>query len=265
LEGGKLQVTKRKLDLAACRPDNDLMPQFMISTRLPGYLVIATWLLLLTTVPGHLLAGEDPTLPDLSADDWKPLFDGKTMEGWKVTDFAGHGDARVKDGAIEIDMGLALSGVQYTKKPPRVNYEITLEAMKRQGSDFFCGLTLPYKDDHCTFICGGWGGGVVGLSSINGMDAAENETTEYKKFEENTWYRITLSMMEDRIQAWIDDKPFLDLNTTDVKIAMRIGEIEQSIPLGVATWMTSSSIRDIRLRPRSPSDKPQGSAQSKTD
>ncbi|MEK9861895.1 MAG: hypothetical protein VW804_01980, partial [Verrucomicrobiota bacterium] len=66
----------------------------MISTRLPGYLVIVTWLLLLTTVPGHLLAGEDPTLPDLSADDWKPLFDGKTMEGWKETNFAGKGEAR---------------------------------------------------------------------------------------------------------------------------------------------------------------------------
>ena len=40
------------------------------------------------------------------------------------------------------------------------------------------------------------------------MDAAENETTDYKKFEDQVWYRIVLRVMEDRIQAWIDDKLF---------------------------------------------------------
>ena len=89
---------------------------------------------------------------------------------------------------------------------------------------------------------------MIGLSSINGMDAAENETTEFKKFEDNQWYRISLRMLEDRILGWIDQKLFLDVSTVDVSIGMRIGEIEQSIPLGVATWMTSSSIRDMRIR-----------------
>ena len=28
-------------------------------------------------------------------------------------------------------------------------------------------------------IVGGWGGGVVGMSSLNGKDAARNETTQY--------------------------------------------------------------------------------------
>ena len=45
-----------------------------------------------------------------------------------------------------------------------------------QGGDFFCGLTFPYGDASCTFVVGGWGGGLVGLSSINGDDASENET-----------------------------------------------------------------------------------------
>ena len=87
-----------------------------------------------------------------------------------------------------------------------------------------------------------------GVSSINGMDATENETTEYKKFEKNQWYRITLRVLDDRIQAWIDGKLFVDVSTVDVSISMRIGEIEESIPLGVATYMTSAAIRDIRLR-----------------
>lgn len=191
---------------------------------------------------------KEPVAPDLKAKGWKQLFDGKTMEGWKQTQFAGHGEASVKDGSIKIDMGLALSGVNYTNSVPKVNYEVSLEAMKIEGGDFFCGLTIPYKDEHCSFICGGWGGGVIGLSSINGMDASENETTEYKKFENEQWYRISLRVLDDRIQAWIDDVNFMDVSTVDVAISMRIGEIEESIPFGIATYMTSAAIRDIRIR-----------------
>ena len=57
------------------------------------------------------------------------------------------------------------------------DYEVTLEAMRVDGNDFFCGMTFPAGKDPCTLIVGGWGGTVVGLSSINGMDASENETT----------------------------------------------------------------------------------------
>ncbi len=213
--------------------------------------VLGAGLALLVTFSAQIVLSEEeskPVAPDLASEGWVSLFDGKSMTGWKTTNFAGGGEAQVKDGSLEIDMGLALSGVQYTNQPPRINYEITLEAMKRDGGDFFCGLTMPYKDEHCTFICGGWGGGVVGLSSINGMDASENQTTEFKKFDKNQWYRISLRVLENRIQGWIDQKLFLDVDTTEVSIGMRIGEIEESAPLGIATWMTSSSLRDIRLR-----------------
>jgi hypothetical protein len=240
------------LDLDGDAVDNHDMPKLPIHGLASGAFTRACLALMAAWLIQMSLAQEKPVPPDRKAAGWKSLFDGKTMEGWKVTDFAGHGDARVREGALEIDMGLALSGVQYTNSVPKVNYEIALQAMKRKGSDFFCGLTIPYKEDHCTFICGGWGGGVVGLSSVNGMDAAENETTDYKKFEDQVWYRIVLRVMEDRIQAWIDDKLFLNLSTVDVKIGMRIGEIEQSIPLGVATWMTSSAIKDVQLRTITP-------------
>ena len=240
------------LDLDDDAVDNHDMLNLPIHGLASGVFIRACLTLMAAWLIQMSLAQEEPVPPDRKAAGWKSLFDGKTMEGWKVTDFAGHGDARVREGALEIDMGLALSGVQYTNSVPKVNYEIALEAMKRKGSDFFCGLTIPYREDHCTFICGGWGGGVVGLSSVNGMDAAENETTDYKKFEDQVWYSIVLRVMEDRIQAWIDDKLFLNLSTVDVKIGMRIGEIEQSIPLGVATWMTSSAIKDVQLRTITP-------------
>ena len=83
-----------------------------------------------------------------------------------------------------------LTGVSYTNELPRIDYEVSLEAMKIDGSDFFCGLTFPVDNAFCSFIAGGWGGGVVGLSSIDGMDASENETTKYMKFDASRWYPI---------------------------------------------------------------------------
>ena len=31
------------------------------------------------------------------------LFDGKTLAGWTITDFAGHGEVKIEDGLLMID------------------------------------------------------------------------------------------------------------------------------------------------------------------
>ena len=106
-----------------------------------------------------------------------------TLGEWKKTAFGGEGDVVVEDGQILIDAGNPMSGITWKGKCPKMNYELSLEAQRVSGSDFFCGLTFPVGDDPCSFICGGWGGGVVGLSSLDGNDASENETTKYQEFE----------------------------------------------------------------------------------
>ena len=188
------------------------------------------------------------TNPSPRAEGWKPLFDGKSLKGWKRTDFAGGGDIEVKDGQLFIRSGQMLCGVNWTNDIPKTNYEITLEAMKLEGGDFFCGLTLPFKDSHFTFILGGWGGGVVGISSIDGMDASENDTTKIMAFEKGRWYRIRVRVTPAKIQAWVDDENFVDQPIDDRRISMRPGEIELSEPLGLATYQTTSVARNIRIR-----------------
>lgn len=186
--------------------------------------------------------------PDLEAEDWKSLFNGKNLDGWEVTDFAGHAKPEVKKGVIHIPAGVALSGIHISKSPPKMHFELTLEAKKIEGNDFFCCLTFPYEDAHCSFVVGGWGGGLVGISSVDGMDASENETADFMNFERDRWYRISIRVTPKKIEAWIDESKMVNLKTEDRKIGMRFGEIEESIPLGIATWMTSAAVRDIRLR-----------------
>ena len=71
--------------------------------------------------------------------------------------------------------------------------------MRVEGSDFFVGLTFPVRDSHASLIVGGWAGSVVGISSIDGRDASENETTEVMKFKNGQWYKFRLRVRADRL------------------------------------------------------------------
>jgi hypothetical protein len=102
-------------------------------------------------------------------------------------------------------------------------------------------------DSFCSLILGGWGGSVVGLSSINFMDASENQTSQSIEFENGRWYSVRIRVTADKIQAWLDDKPIIDQELKDNKISVRM-EVEPSEPLGIATWKTTGALRDIRMR-----------------
>ncbi len=179
--------------------------------------------------------------------EWQSLFDGKTLAGWAITPFGGHGEIEVVDGAILMNQGV-LTGVHYTNTIPKINFEVALEAKRVLGSDFFCGLTFPVKESFCTLIVGGWGGGVVGLSSIDYADAANNDTTKYMKFDADRWYRIRLRVTETNISTWIDDERIVNTDIVGKTITLRPGDIELSKPLGIASWSTTAGLKNIRLK-----------------
>jgi hypothetical protein len=177
-------------------------------------------------------------------------LDGTDIRGWTITDFGGHGEITVQKGEIKIERGAELSGINWTNASllPKTNYEIELDAMKLDGYDFFCGLTIPFSNSFCTFVVGGWGGGLVGISSINGADASENDTTRNLYFEKNRWFHIRVQVTPEKIVAWIDQDKVVDLEVLGRRISMRGGEIESSIPLGIATYQTSAVIKNIRMK-----------------
>jgi hypothetical protein len=174
------------------------------------------------------------------------LFDGKSLDGWRPTEFGGQREVAVVDGTIQLDAGEPLTGITFEGPVPTDNYELSLQARKLKGGDFFCAPTFPVGDSHCTLVLGGWGGTTVGLSCLDGHDASENETTQFIKFEPNRWYSIRIRVAEQKIQCWLDDKQIIDASSRDRKISLR-NEVLLSRPLGICSFATKAQLREIKL------------------
>ena len=216
------------------------------AARLHRTALAALAALLLFAAP---LVTATPSQTATSADaGWQPLFDGKTLAGWQPSKFNAEGAVRVEDGRIVLDTGRSMTGITWAGATlPTTNYEIALQAMRIEGRDFFAGVTFPVGGSFCSLILGGWGGSVVGLSSINGQDASENDTSQSIEFENGRWYSARIRVTPETIEAWLDDRQIITQRLAGNTIDIRL-EMDVSKPLGVASWKTKSALRDIRLR-----------------
>lgn len=183
-----------------------------------------------------------------SAPAWRPLFDGKSLKGWKEADFFGKGRCHVKDGAMVMEKGKAMTGLTYAGGDfPKTDYEFTFEAKKVDGDDFFCTSTFPVGDSFCSFVVGGWSGTVVGLSNLDFQDAASNDTSKFMEFEKGKWYTIRVRVTPKRIAAWIDDKPMVDADISERTVGIRI-ECNVCKPFGLCTYDTVGAVRGVKVR-----------------
>ena len=120
--------------------------------------------------------------------------------------------------------------------------------MRVEGDDFFIGFTFPVGEKHVTFIAGGWGGSVTGISNVNSDNASENETTQFKKYENKKWYPVRVKVTKEKLEAWIEQEQVVDLELAGKQLEMRVGEIESSVPFGFASWRTKAALKDLRWR-----------------
>jgi len=158
---------------------------------------------------------------------------------------------KIKDGELILEKGNFMTGVKWAGEFPKVDYEVTLEARRLEGSDFFCGMTFPVGDSHASLILGGWGGTLTGISSLDGFDASENETTGTMDFENKKWYKIRLRVTKEKIEAWVDDgkenQKIVDVKHAGRQVSLR-WEMDSMPPFGLATYCTTGGYRNIVLK-----------------
>lgn len=199
--------------------------------------------------------GRDSTndIEDVTSDSQKvtetKLFDGKSLDGWLQTQFGGQVEATVVDGEIVMEAGSPMAGINRSRDEdlPKSNYEISLEAKRTEGIDFFCGLTFPVQDSFCTLIVAGWAGATVGLSNVDGQDASSNATNRLMDLEDNRWYKITVRVTDEAITCWIDDEQVVNQEIEGHEISYRL-DVTPCLPLGLCAFESSVAYRNIVLK-----------------
>ncbi|MBM4075144.1 MAG: DUF1080 domain-containing protein [Planctomycetes bacterium] len=223
--------------------------------KLPQHIWKAFLLLILVAMglPPVLSIGADDAKPK-PMPEWRSLFDGKSLKNWVSSEFGGEGEVAVKEGIIVMQQGSEMTGITWMGgELPKMDYEVLVEAKRIDGSDFFCGMTFQVGEFPCSFIIGGWGGGVVGISSLDGLDAANNETARYESFESEKWYKIRLRVTKKGLMGWIDDKQVVGVETKGRKISIR-HEVELSRPFGISCYSTVSGLKEIKIRKLTPEE-----------
>ncbi len=168
------------------------------------------------------------------------------LPGWSVADFIGSAGVWVLDGVMLLETGNDMTGVRWNGDIPKEDYEITLDAMRLSGNDFFCGLTAPWGESAFSLIVGGWGGTCIGISSLDYLDAYNNETARFRSLVSHRWYPVKLRVTGGRIQAWVDNEALVDTEVGDRDVDIR-WEMAPTKPLGIATWRTTGAIRNFKI------------------
>lgn len=190
------------------------------------------------------------------ASSWRPLFDGRSLAGWRVVESGGSGPVAVDGGRLLLGQGEPMTAVALAEPAasafPRDGYEIEVVAARLLGNDFFAALTFPIGTGELTLVLGGWGGSLCGLSCLDREDAAHNETKSFRGFERGRDYVVVVNVRRGRVRATVDGESVADVDVTSRRCSLRI-EVEPCRPLGLASYQTKGAIRSVRWRPLAPS------------
>ena len=188
--------------------------------------------------------------PEVSS--WS-MLDSSLASRWSLTANPDNGTFVLRQNEITLTQGKPMTCVRFdgweSMKLPVTDYAITFEAQRIEGPDFFAAVTFPVRriDTCATLVVGGWGGGLVGVSSIDGDDASANATRSEHKFINGQWYRFRLEVRDDDLQAWMNENRIMNASIKGRTIGLRIGDIEGCAPFGLATYLTKGAVRNLEV------------------
>jgi hypothetical protein len=171
---------------------------------------------------------------------------------WQVSGIPEQGPTDVAKGVLKIGEGSPMTGIRFVGdwealNLPWIDYTLTFEARRVEGQDFFATCTFPVgSPDRCvSLVVGGWGGGLVGISCIDQLDASENNTRGEMAFNNGTWYQFRIEVREDDLRVWINGAPMVNASIKGRQLSLHSGEIDTCVPLGFASWRSVGEIRSI--------------------
>jgi hypothetical protein len=192
--------------------------------------------------------GAGPSLPR----KWD-LLGSALLSQWQQSGIPDEGSMQVTANALTLPAGLPMTGCKFAAWQalgmPGTDYAIEYEAMRVDGDDIFGMCTFPVSSHsgHATFVIGGWGGTLTGISSIDFKDASENSTRAEQKFANGVWHHVRIEVRPEDIRAWVNGRPVVNVSIKGRQVGLRPGYIDHCLPFGFATWNTEGRIRGVKV------------------
>ncbi|MEM6364249.1 MAG: family 16 glycoside hydrolase [Planctomycetota bacterium] len=190
------------------------------------------------------------TIPDLDADDWKSLFDGKSLKGW--TQKNGTASYRAEGGAI---VGLTAIGspnsflcTDQTYK----NFELTFEANVDPGLNSGVQIRSQTRPKGGRVFgpqveieaSPGEAGYIYGEATGRGWITKEQPVKD--AYQNGQFNRFRVRAMGERIQTWIGDQLIADVSDPELSkegfIGLQVHSIKKDAGPFEVRW------RDIKIR-----------------
>ena len=202
-------------------------------------------------LPAGFLAACRPAAPVPVAAVSYRLLEPPWAGRWEPAGIPEQGKIALAEGELSLEAGGPMTGARFAAwgelelgdRP----YTISYAARRLEGEDFFGTVTFPVpgRGASVSFVLGGWGGSVMGISSIDFSDANENSTRGEHRFSSGNWYRVRLTVTPDLIEARLDERLVVSTAIKGRQIGLRPGFIDHCLPFGFASYGTFARIKDV--------------------
>ena len=182
------------------------------------------------------------------------LLSAQWLSKWTTPMVPEAGRVVVNESSIRLDSGAPMTVVRFDALSELglnlAHYEVTFEARRVEGTDFFAALTFPVgSQDRClSFINGGWGGGTTGFSNIDHTPASDNLTASLQRYVLGQWHAFRVLVSPEEILVTLDGRSIIRTAVQGHHFGLRPGDIELCAPFGFASYETTGEIRAISIR-----------------
>jgi hypothetical protein len=166
--------------------------------------------------------------PTVHAENWKPLFDGKSLDGWEQK--GGAAKYRVEDGQVigtsvpntgnsflctTKDYGDFILELEF-KVDPKLNSGVQIRSECFEQPQEVAGKKIPAGRVHGYQVeidpsDRAWSGGIYDEGRRGWLNNLEKNEAARKAFKQGEWNKLRVECRGDSIKTWLNGVPAADL------------------------------------------------------